>query len=129
MIKDLLTLGDTVELMNSNDYRDRFVAEYIQTALRLEKLTAFNQRLTAADLTQNEKLEPKHDCPAELLFDQEDAMREYLRILETRAVIEEIDLADAIASLVRKHQKPCCVTHEIKCEHGIYGETTLRKKG
>lgn len=26
MIKDLLTLGDTVELMNSKDYRDRFVA-------------------------------------------------------------------------------------------------------
>lgn len=129
MIKDLLTLNDTVELMNSNDYHDRFVAEYIQTALRLEKLTAFNQRLTAADLTQNEKLEPEHDCPAELLFDQEDAMREYLRILETRAVIEDIDLADAIASLVREHQKPCCVTHDIKCEKGIYGGTTLRKKG
>lgn len=127
MIKDLLTLGDTVELMNSADYRDRFVAEYIQTALRLEKLTAFNNKLTAADLTQS--LEPEHDCPAELLFDQEDAMREYLRILETRAVIEDIDLADAIASLVRKHQKPCCVTHEIKCENGIYGETTLKKRG
>ena len=102
MIKDLLTLGDTVELMNSKDYRDRFVAEYIQTALRYEKLRTFNQRLVAADLTK--RLEPEHNCPTEYLFDQEDAMHKYLRILETRAIIEDIDLSDAIASLVRKHK-------------------------
>ena len=127
MIKDLLTLGDTVELMNSKDYRDRFVAEYIQTALRYEKLRAFNTRIETMEDYDHGEVE--HDCPLELLKEQQRAMGELLHILEIRAVIEDIDLSDAIASLVRQHQKPCCVTHDVKCDKGIYGETTLKKRG
>lgn len=108
MIKDLLTLNDTVELMNSMDYRDRFVAEYIQTALRYEKLRAFNTRIETMEDYDHGEVE--HDCPLELLKEQQRAMGELLHILEIRAVIEDIDLADAIAWLARKRQNtegPC----------------------
>ena len=33
-----MELKDTVELMNSSDYKDRFKAEYWQTKIRYEKL-------------------------------------------------------------------------------------------
>lgn len=31
-------LSSTVKLMESNDYKDRFLAEYVQTKIRYEKL-------------------------------------------------------------------------------------------
>ena len=102
MIKDLIVLKDTEKLMKGGDYRDRFVAEYIQLAIRYERLKAFNTRISAANLTLGEKREiemPTHDCPSDLLTEQQSVMGNLLRILETRAVIEDIDLADAIASI------------------------------
>ena len=32
------TLSDTIDLMCSNDYKDRFKAEYYQTKIRYDKL-------------------------------------------------------------------------------------------
>ena len=92
-----LELMDTVELMGSSDYRDRFVAEYIQLKIRYEKLKAFNTKIEAARRTAGEENgvdEPIHDCPASLLREQQAAMGEYLHLLEVRAVIEDIDLED-----------------------------------
>lgn len=94
-----LILADTVELMNSGDYRDRFVAEYIQTKIRYEKLKDFNTRIEASVRTRgldNGVDEPIHDCPAGLLREQQAAMGEYLHLLEVRAKVEDIDLEDAI---------------------------------
>lgn len=34
----MMNLKDTVELMQSPDWKDRFVAEYLQTKIRYEKL-------------------------------------------------------------------------------------------
>ena len=90
-------LKDTVYMMNSSDYKERFKAEYWQTKIRYEKLKKFNTRIEAAEMTRYEKKpveEPKHDCPAHLLRDQQRVMGEYLHILEVRAVIEGIDLDD-----------------------------------
>lgn len=93
-----IELGDTIELMESEDYRDRFKAEYLQTKLRYEKLKKFNTKIEAAyrtDLNRPEvkKVEmPKHDCPADLLQDQQRVMGEYLHILEVRAAIEGVEL-------------------------------------
>ena len=87
------------ELMQSEDYRDRFVAEYIQLKQRYEKLKRLNTRIEAATRTQhldNGVDEPIHDCPAGLLREQQAAMGEYLHLLEVRAVIEDIDLESAI---------------------------------
>jgi hypothetical protein len=94
-----LELMDTIELMGSSDYRDRFVAEYIQLKIRYEKLKAFNTKIEAARRTGSldegvQVKEPKHDCPASLLREQQAAMGEYLHLLEVRAVIEDIDLED-----------------------------------
>lgn len=85
----------TIELMRSTDYKDRFRAEYMQTKIRYEKLKAFNTRIEAAERTMYEKTkadEPEHDCPADMLREQQSVMGEYLHILELRAVIEGIEL-------------------------------------
>ena len=100
-----LDLMDTVEMMSSTDYKERFKAEYYQTKIRYEKLKAFNNKIEAANMTMyynepistetdtRKKVEmPKHDCPDHLLREQQRAMGEYLHLLEVRAVIEGVEL-------------------------------------
>lgn len=115
MIKNLITLNDTVELMKSSDYQDRFVAEFIQTLIRYERLKAFNTKIQAAKDTLGAECEvemPEHDCPDELLLEQQRIMGNLLHIYEKRAVIEDIDLADVIAYLAyaKKKKAPSCAT-------------------
>jgi hypothetical protein len=89
-----------VEGMLSSDYKERFKAEYQQTKIRYEKLKAFNNKIEAARRTTCEPFvsyakrvdEPKHDCPEEMLRNQQSIMGEYLHILEVRAVVEGIEL-------------------------------------
>ncbi len=86
-------LGETVKMMLSDDYKERFIAEYRQTKIRYERLKAFNNKIEAARTVNSIKVEePKHDCPFDLLREQQRRMGEYLHILELRAVIEEIKL-------------------------------------
>lgn len=80
------TLKDTVDLMLSDDYKDRFKAEYLQTKLRYEKLNIMIDHLDVGSLD----FQPK--CPRYILMTQLDAMGEYLEILTARAQIEGIDL-------------------------------------
>lgn len=90
-----MELKHTVELMNSECYKDRFVAEYLQTKIRYEKLKAFNNKIEAAERTEymaKAVAMPTHDCPADLLRKQQSIMGQYLHLLEVRAVIEGIDL-------------------------------------
>ena len=94
-----------VELMKSDNYKDRFVAEYITLRERYEKLKAFNTLIEAAEGTRGLDVavkEPKHDCPLWLLREQQAAMGEYLHWLEMRAVIENIDLREIEAYYVSK---------------------------
>ena len=122
MIKDLLALSDTVDLMQSTDYSDRFVAEYIQTALRYERLKEFITMIEAAEQWMYSDDMIDHDCPLELLQKQQKAMGEYLHVLELRAKIEDIDLSDVIACLVANKQT-CCAKKRARCEEGLYGDT------
>lgn len=90
-------LKETTKLMTSADYKERFVAEYWQTKIRYEKLKVFNTKIEAAQITRfsevdNKVKEPTHDCPTDLLRDQQRAMGDYLHLLEIRAIIEGIDL-------------------------------------
>ena len=92
-----MTLKDTVELMTSENWKDRFVAEYRQTKIRYEKLKRLNTKIEAAEYTRGSDTDirvtmPLHDCPSYLLKDQQHFMGEYLHILEVRAAIEGIDL-------------------------------------
>ena len=93
----MMDLKDTAPLMQSEDYRERFVAEYWQTRIRYDKLRKFNRRIEAAVRTMHSdpsvKVDmPTHACPDILLLDQEETMLRYLNLLEQRAVIERIDL-------------------------------------
>ena len=88
--------AETVEGMLSSDYKERFKAEYHQTKIRYERLKRFNVKIEAAK-TYHDPLkailkEPKHDCPYELLREQQRVIGEYLHILEIRAAIENIEL-------------------------------------
>lgn len=85
-------LKDTATMMNSPDYKERFKAEYYQTKIRYEKLKAFNTKIEAARVTKKEAEMPPHDCPDELLREQQSVMGNYLHILELRAEIEAIKL-------------------------------------
>ena len=85
----------TVEGMLSPDYKERFRAEYAQTKIRYERLKAFNTKIEAANRTNEWRCRyemPKHDCPDDILEQQQHLMGQYLHILEVRAVIEGVDL-------------------------------------
>ena len=79
-------LEDTVNLMNSPDYKERFKAEYYQTKIRYDKLHRTVIKYESGTLD----FEPV--CPIEVLKAQKKAVGEYLYNLEVRAELEEIDL-------------------------------------
>lgn len=68
------------------EYKIRMKYEYQQLKERYDKLHKILVKYDA------EKLEFTPTCPIELLRKQASVMGEYLYILETRAVIEDIDL-------------------------------------
>ena len=84
---DEVTMEMTIDLMNSEDYRDRFKGEYAQTSIRVRKL---NNMLNKYD---EGALDFEPDCPIWLLRDQSAYMQAYLKTMEERAVYENIDLS------------------------------------
>lgn len=86
--KNNMELKETVELMNSKDYKERFVAEYRQVKIRYDKLKNFCNKIEV----EIGKEVTKHDCPLGLLREQQKYMGLYLSILEKRALIENIEL-------------------------------------
>lgn len=81
-----MELKDTIEMMNSPDYKERFKAEYQQLKIRYDKLDAMTVKYEAGtlDFTPN--------CSLELLKEQKMHMGCYLRCLKIRAEIEGIKL-------------------------------------
>lgn len=81
-----MELKDTVEMMNSSDYKERFRAEYQQVVIRYQKLKSMMIRWCKGELN----FEPT--CSKMVYFAQLNAMHKYIEILEARAAIEEIEL-------------------------------------
>ena len=81
-----MDLKDTIDMMTSADYKERFKAEYYQLEIRLDKLTAMLEKW------DNNELDFKPTCPRELFNQQVCGMVEYLNVLRTRADIEGIKL-------------------------------------
>ena len=81
-----MELKDTVELMNSKDYKERFKAEYLQAKIRYDKLDVMTVKYEAGTLNFTPS------CPLELLKEQKKYMENYIRTLRIRAEIEKIDL-------------------------------------
>lgn len=81
-----MELKDTIEMMNSPDYKERFKAEYWQTAIRQRKLYRMCVKYKAGTLG----FAP--NCTLEMLLEQLRLMGQYLMILEARAEVEGIQL-------------------------------------
>lgn len=88
--KSNMELKETIELMCSEDYKERFVAEYHQVKIRYEKLKNFCNKIEVETMLGKE--ETKHDCPLGLLREQQEYMGLYLSVLEKRALIENVEL-------------------------------------
>ena len=81
-----MELKDTIELMNSNDYKERFKAEYLQLEIRVNGLRNMLKKYKDGTLTF------KPSCSYDLLNGQLKSMEMYAQYLEERAEIEGIDL-------------------------------------
>lgn len=79
-------LRDTIEMMNSEDYKERFKAEYYQVVIRYQKLKSM------LDKWDNDQLEFTPTCPRSTYSMQITAMTDYIAVLEARAVMEGVEL-------------------------------------
>ncbi|MBR1393379.1 MAG: hypothetical protein IJ561_06040 [Ruminococcus sp.] len=72
-----MELNETIDLMLSDNRKERLKAEYWQTKNRMEKLNAYIAKLNAGQ-------EADVDDSADVLKAQSQAMKEYLYFLEVR---------------------------------------------
>ena len=82
-----MKLSETVEMMNSADYKERFRAEYQQLAIRYVGLKSMLEKWDKGELSFSPT------CPRSTYNIQITAMTDYLAILEARAVMEGVDLS------------------------------------
>lgn len=85
-----MELADTVKGMNSVDYKERFVAEYYQLSIRFIGL------MNMLDKWGRGELSFTPTCPRITYELQLKAMRDYMAILEMRAVMEDIELDTSV---------------------------------
>lgn len=83
-----MELRDTVDMMNSDDYKDRFKAEYCQVVIRYGKLKSMLDRWDEGCLNFTPT------CPRSTYSLQVKAMEDYIAVLEARAVMEGVDLSE-----------------------------------
>ena len=83
-----MELKDTVKLMNSENYQDRFKAEYLQVKIRYDKLKSMVDQWDKGELN----FEPT--CPRITYDIQLKYMKDYINIIEARADIENINLKE-----------------------------------
>ena len=88
-----MELKDTIKLMNSSDYEERFIAEWMQTEIRYKRLHEMVIKYEAGTLNFTPK------CSLELLKKQKSFMGQYLYCLEVRAEIEGISLPKDVEAL------------------------------
>ena len=81
-----MKLCETVEGMNSTDYKERFIAEYQQLAIRINGLKAMLDKWDKGELTFSPT------CPRSTYNMQIEAMTNYLAVLAATAVMENIEL-------------------------------------
>lgn len=83
---EITHLRDTVGLMESSDYKDRFKGEYWQTKIRYDKLHKMVVKYEA------KTLDFTPTTPLDILKKQLSYMGMYLYTLEIRAQLEGIEL-------------------------------------
>ena len=86
-------LAETAAGMDSDDFEDRFIAEYVQLKYRIDKLRKTTAAIRATECYEYVNLPKiKHDCPLTMLENQLHHMEKYLEIMEQRAYCEGIML-------------------------------------
>lgn len=80
------SLNETIELMTSSDYKDRFKAEYYQLEYRYNKLKKM------MDDWDNGTLSFTPTCNRDIYTSQIASMGNYLEVLKQRAEIEKVEL-------------------------------------
>ena len=86
----LMNLKDTIQAMVSDDYKERFKAEYFQVQLRYNKL------VNMLGKWDNGLLEFECDCPRSIYELQREYMEKYMAVLEARARIEGVNLYEGL---------------------------------
>lgn len=81
-------LKKSVDLMLSEDYKERFIAEYMQLKNRYEGLKKMLEKWDKNELSFTPT------CPREIYDYQLKGMKQYLDILTIRAKLEGIDLKE-----------------------------------
>lgn len=81
-----MKLNETIEMMDSVDYKERFRAEYLQLKIRMEGLSIMLKKYKSGELNFTPS------CSYDLLNGQLKAMDLYASFLEERAEIENITL-------------------------------------
>lgn len=85
-----MKLCETVDGMNSENYKLRFQAEYYQLVIRFKGLAKMIEKW------DNGTLEFIPTCPRSTYNMQIEAMANYIAVLEARACIEGVELSDDI---------------------------------
>lgn len=85
-IKDLDIWTEIQKGELSEDYKERFKAEYRALVIRLKKLEVMIYKY------RHFMLNFKPSCPIDVLVQQLDYMEKYAKTLRERAVIEQIEL-------------------------------------
>jgi hypothetical protein len=83
-----MELKETVDMMNSADYKERFRAEYYQVVIRYQKLSAMLEKWDKGELDFTPT------CPRSTYNMQIKAMTDYIAVLEARAVMEGVNLEE-----------------------------------
>ena len=83
-----MELKDTVEMMLSSDYKERFKAEYWQLKIRHDKLKKMVDNWDKLDFTPT--------CSYKTYVCQLLAMEDYMKILRNRAKLEDVELDDGL---------------------------------
>lgn len=84
----MMKLSETVEMMNSTDYKERFRAEYFQLKIRANGLKSMLEKWDKGELEFNPT------CPREVFDEQLKYTMNYMTVLIDRACREHIDLSE-----------------------------------
>jgi len=95
------TLEETVALMNSADYKERFAGEYYQLETRYLKLKTMTEKWDKGELTFTPT------CPRAIYDRQLSSMLLYLFILIERAELEQVklDIDDEMSKIFVLHEE------------------------
>lgn len=92
----MMNLNETVAMMSSDDYKERFKAEYAQLVIRYTGLCKMLKKWDTNTLD----FEPT--CPRSTYQMQIKAMTDYIAVLEARAVMEGISFDDILDKILEE---------------------------